>query len=653
MGISPGINFKLIDLSTYVAQVPSSTGFFCALTKRGRDNELIFLAGRSDLVGEWGSPNIDDYGKNFGQGLYEAYNFVGESGSMYFMRCMPADSAYSNLRVDLQMATGDSTSIICISYVDSLNTKTEIISNMETTGDYHPICMFYPIGRGLDYNNVSVRITQHSNPLAYGVYILDIYEKQTDGDEVIVESFEISFDPRAVDNSGDSIFVVDILETYSAVLRAEMNLASGNYAPGYDMAIKIFDNNIGVVTLTSTSGAAKVRDSKQDFSQWATVEGSGLAAYCITAIDSRGNQLTGWLGAAGGTDNEEINIWDSKDFTIATQNWIEDSTTIVNFDFVNEVTYIIKQNFGDVSIAFIDAEPAPLRKGSDGSLIDNSGNLDTTVAANILAQGYSDQLDDSVTDVENIYFNLVYDCGYPTSVKDAIVTLVQERKDCVAIIDNGDNSTGNLALTSKSQDHPYNTYFVSMYEPYNKIRDQFTGKDIWVSPLYHYSYLIPRNDQVSDWGGISAGFDNASIDTIKELRFNAKKGMRDQFYLKQINPIVKFSEGFVGFGQLTTQAKASAMQDLNIVRLVLYCKRALTLFTKYYVYKENDAITWGDVETKVSLFLNDVKDNRGLYGFELEVGATEYEKKRKKFHVNVKLDPTRITEQIDLNFFIV
>jgi phage tail sheath protein FI len=123
-------------------------------------------------------------------------------------------------------------------------------------------------------------------------------------------------------------------------------------------------------------------------------------------------------------------------------------------------------------------------------------------------------------------------------------------------------------------------------------------------------------------------------------------------YLKQLNPIVKFSAGYVVWGQLTSQARPSALQDLNIVRLVLYCKRALEQFCRFFIFEQNDPITWGQVSSNITAFLEAIKNRRGLDSYSVEVGASDYERKTKKFHVNVRLQPTRVVEQIELNFFI-
>jgi hypothetical protein len=290
--------------------------------------------------------------------------------------------------------------------------------------------------------------------------------------------------------------------------------------------------------------------------------------------------------------------------------------------------------------------------------------LDPIEASQLLSQGYNGTLPstevagdivDTVLDTENIYFSMVFDCGYPDDVKTGIAGsagLVQTRRDCVGILDNSDNRSFETAIAKRTDVHTFNTYFIALYEEYNKVYDQFTGGDIWFSPIYHMAYILPRNDRVSELWYAAAGFNRAGIDTIKELRFNPKLGQRDQMYLKQLNPIVKFNEGYVVWGQLTSQAKASALQDLNIVRLVLYCKKALERYCRSFIFEMNDIITWNSVAGDIVIFLEDIKKKRGLYSYSVEVGASDYEKKTKTFHVSVTLEPTRAVEKIELNFFI-
>jgi len=647
--VSPGVYTKIIDLSTFVQAVPSTIGFMCGITEKGEDNKLRFIGSRADFISEFGEPNISTYGKNYGQGPYNAYNYLGESGALYWIRVMPDNALYANMRLDANFGATDTTASIAITFVDSLDNEASIQTSLVSTPPNYPVCVLYPIGRGQWYNNIGVRITEAANPTLWDTYIIDIYEKQSDGEDEIIESFEVSFDPTARDNAGSSIWIVDTLNSYSAVLRAEMELTSGELSGGYQETVRVYDQDIGTVSATLTDGAATITDTKQDFTDWDTDPETGSSSYAIIAKDAKGVEVWGWLGATSGIDSETVNVFNERVLTAASQSWNGNTS---DFDPTSQIEYRIKKSYNSFAEPFVTSEPVPMRKGSDGDLLDSAGNLVTAEATTLLGQGYAGIIDDDVLDTENIYYSMVFDCGYPTDVKTAISTLVQTRRDSVGILDNGDNATVTAALSSRNNTHTFNTYFLALYESYNKVFDLFTGQDVWFSPVYHMSYILPRNDNVAELWFAAAGFNRASIDTIKELRYNPRLGERDQMYLKQLNPIVKFNPGYTVWGQLTTQAKASALQDLNIVRLVLYIKRAFEEFCRFFIFEQNDQITWSQVSASLIDFLEVIKNKRGLAAYSVDVGATEYERKTKRFHVNVTLDPTRVVEQIELNFFI-
>ena len=651
--VSPGVFSKIIDLSTFVQAVPSTIGFMAGVTEKGRDNELVFIGSRADYVSEFGEPDINIYGKNYGQMPYFAYNYLGESGSLYFLRALPDNAAYSNFRLDAILASTDTTATIQISYQSSLNSYNEIITNIDTgaSGSTYPIGTLYPIGRGQWYNRIGVRLTEVANPTFWDRYVLDIYEKQSDGQDEIIESFEVSFDPLARDSAGESIWITDVLFIYSNVLRFQQyqDINEETLSAGYDKVAKNYTKEIGDVSAVVTAGSATITDNKQDFSTWDTTPETGSAGYVIVAKDAKGVEIWGWMGAAGGSDNDTVNVFDGRVLDTASQSWNGNTT---DFDPTSAIEYRVKAAYSSMAQPFSSSEPVPLKKGSDGDLLDNTGTFDPSEALTVVSQAYLGLIDDDVLDTENVYFSMVFDGGYPSDIKTSISTLCQTRRDCVGILDNGDNSTVSRALSTRNNTNTFNTYYLALYEEYNKVFDAFTGQDVWFSPVYHMSYILPRNDNVAELWFAAAGYNRAAIDTIKELRYNPKLGERDQMYLKQLNPIVKFNPGYVVWGQLTTQAKPSALQDLNVVRLVLYIKRAFEDYCRFFIFEQNDSITWSQVSAALIEFLEVIQKKRGLDSFNVSVGATAYELKTKKFHVDVTLTPTRAVEQIELNFFI-
>jgi len=554
--VSPGVFTKIIDLSEYVRSIPSTIGFIPIISEQGPDNQLVFT-NSEDFYTDFGEPNINYVGKLYGQGPYVASSFLKESDSLYVIRCMPDDAAFSNMYITAEDTASlgvDGTSNITASTTSSVNTIPEIDTTLSAVDS---AVMFYGIGRGEWYNNFQINISAHANVNRVGVYVLDIYKRQSeDNPETgapqyeIISSFEVSFDYTKLDTSGESMYIVDVLDNYSKYIKCKAN-----------------QDNL-------TTAIANGADFSEPFS------------------------------------NGAIN----------------------------------------------------LQNGSSGALFNVNGLIDSVTADQILSQAYNGTLSkttdsslfvDEVLDTENYYFTIVMDGGYPTNVKSSgLYTLVTTRKDCVGIIDNGDNTSPDTAMTARTSTHTYNTKYLALYECYSKVYDSFTGKDIWITPVYHMANILPFTDNVAELWYAAAGFNRATIATIKELRFSPLIGDRDRFYLNQINPIVKFNVGYTVWGQLTTQKRPSALQDLNISRLVLYIKRALEEFSKFYVFEQNDQFTWSRIQSEVNKFLKVIQNKRGLYDYSVKVYADDYMKKAKQIAVDVTLNPTRVVEQINLNFFI-
>lgn len=570
--VSPGVYTKIIDLSEYVRNVPSTIGFIPIICEQGPDNQLIFTNAR-DFFLDFGEPDISYATKTFGQGPYICNSFLRESDSLYVIRCLPDEADFANLI--LTPVGSDSTAEIQVSSKTAVNSMSEIETILVDDG---ACCIFYGTGRGEFYNKFQIKISRHINPQLSDpsligsndiVYILDIYQQQTElGDNgepqyEIITSFDVSFNPRRLDLSGESMFVEDVVNRFSRHIKC----------------------------ITDKDACRKAVEDGADFS-----------------IPFIGDPLD---------DDDDIAIG--------------------------------------------------LAEGTSGGLFDTEGAIDSFVATQLLTKAYKGDLLSTkrtpngdpikvseVLDYENYYFTIVLDGGYPTDVKTAgIYELIMTRKDCVGLIDNGDNYTSALALEARANDHTFNTKYLALYECYSRIYDSNSGRDIWISPIYHMANIVPYTDNVSELWWAPAGFNRATIATIKELRFSPLQGERDQFYLNQINPIVKFNVGYTVWGQLTTQKRPTALQDLNIVRLVLYIKRALEEFCKFYIFELNDSETWNAIAIEVNKFLKQIQNKRGLYNYNVDVGATEYEIKAKQVHVNVTLNPTRVVEQIHLNFFIV
>jgi hypothetical protein len=267
--VSPGVYSKIIDLSEYLVSTPGTIGFLPIITEKGPDNVLTRISSIEEFRTKFGDPNLKTFGKYYGQGPYVALNHLEVSSDLYVMRALPDDAEYANAvvafvldedRADDVDVSGSATdvensdenaadvstksdipSLAVASYKHAKNTQvldtlftaggTEKVLDMFAdkgaiyTGDQANKSVLMYIrgyGRGDWYNKISFLLRADSNPNNFGLYNFEIYEDQEDG-PVMVESYNVSFEPESLDTDGESNFIEDVVNKFSKNVQVNLN----------------------------------------------------------------------------------------------------------------------------------------------------------------------------------------------------------------------------------------------------------------------------------------------------------------------------------------------------------------------------------------------------------------------------------------------
>lgn len=583
------------------------------------------------------------------------------------------------------------------------------------------------VGRGSYYNDYAIKITSDANPRNFGIYKFQIFELQ-DGNEVLAESFNVSFDPTALDGDGDSIYFVDVINKFSTRIVVEAN---ENAVDLFKESIKDFyqnDPTIADIAENETFTADGVEvplvgnypsfipqfvsdetaddyeyirnpdfDEAVAFTKQILIDSAETEAEKIAAenyaVGVKGRLIWEAYYAKAWAEKYTYDAAKAYNAALALPNTDDTKTAAVakaieDMNKAEDMTATASEmyawatssnlmNMQDSDPVTAGGQPYYLDNGSLGSLLNNKGITNKQIATQILCWAYNGllknpiskkmvdsegnikyktQYTDNVYDQDWIYFSLVYDAGYNSDVKQAALDLVDVyRDDCFLISDCGDNADYEDCLkyvgAVKGGDdvRPWNTFRAARFEPYSRIYDKYTGKDIWISPIYHISQLFVRNDLRFGMQYANAGFNRAVISSIKELRYSPNKAQRDQLYLAQVNPIVYFPEGMTVWGNLTTQKKLSPLSDINNVRVVLYIKRALEQYLRGFIFDENAGQTWSGIQSNVSIFLANCASNGLINSFSVKCSATDYELKTRTCHVDVTLTLKNTLEKIELN----
>jgi len=197
-----------------------------------------------------------------------------------------------------------------------------------------------------------------------------------------------------------------------------------------------------------------------------------------------------------------------------------------------------------------------------------------------------------------------------------------------------------------------NSSYAAVYYPQVKVNNTFLQKDIWMDPGVYGIKQMCYTDSVSEEWFAPAGFTRGLLGKPTELEIDLTQGDRDALYSggNAINPIVKFPQrGIAIFGQRTTQRAPTALDRVNIRRLLLAIRRTILAGTQRYVFEPNDELTWEKVRETLNPFLDNIRTRRGITQFKVicdETTNTPLRVDRNELWCKVLIKPTKTAEVI-------
>jgi len=351
----------------------------------------------------------------------------------------------------------------------------------------------------------------------------------------------------------------------------------------------------------------------------------------------------------------------------------------VYLDSVNESTIDYIDENGDVRIPAASASlPSTgsgslhggFEGGSDGTVQhprtfyeniaeNNSQGLDPSDdgAANGFNQ-YTQALD-LISNQDEFDVNLILVPGIINSIHGGVVSKVidvcEDRGDCFAIIDPVEYNKNVADATTEAKKK--NSNFAAMYWPWVKIPDsQVSGFQRWVPPSVMVAGVYSFNDRVAHPWFAPAGLNRGTIDIASFAERKLTRADRDTLYDSNVNPIATFpGQGVTVFGQKTLQKKASALDRVNVRRLLINVKKFIASSSRFLVFEQNTAATRRRFLSIVNPFLENVQSQSGLTAFRVvmdETNNTPDTIDRNQLVGQLFLQPTRTAEFIVLDFTI-
>lgn len=252
-------------------------------------------------------------------------------------------------------------------------------------------------------------------------------------------------------------------------------------------------------------------------------------------------------------------------------------------------------------------------------------------------------------------------------VVNAMITLCEDRADCIALIDVPYGKTVKQAVawtngTGGGADEPtaaLNTSYAAAFYPWVQVYDGYNDADVWIPPSGHVAGAIAYTDYVADPWWAMAGLNRGLLRDVLQVEHSATQGERDYMYANgnALNPIINYAgQGIVIWGQRTLQRAPTALDRINVRRLLLYMRKGIATAVRYLLFEPNDDVTWARFRLLVGPVMEEIKGRRGITEYQVICDSTTNTEQviaRNELRGKIMFIPTKTAEMITVDFVIL
>ena len=259
---------------------------------------------------------------------------------------------------------------------------------------------------------------------------------------------------------------------------------------------------------------------------------------------------------------------------------------------------------------------------------------------------------------EAYQFNILFTPGllndtHTTQITN-IITNTIARGDSMYVMDLGvyGSSVGAAASQAQTRD----TSYAATYWPWVRMVDPATGKQVWVPASTVIPGVYAFNDKVSAPWFAPAGINRGGLSTVLQVELKLTQGNRDTLYSNNINPIATLpKQGVVVYGQKTLQKSQSALDRVNVRRLMIELKSYIRQIADTVVFEQNTIQTRNSFISRVNPYLETIQQKQGLYAFRIIMDDSNNGPAvidQNQLVGQIYIQPTRTAEFISLDFIL-
>lgn len=284
-------------------------------------------------------------------------------------------------------------------------------------------------------------------------------------------------------------------------------------------------------------------------------------------------------------------------------------------------------------------------------------NINGTNTQGLVAGNYTNMVN-LFSNRDDYQFNILstpglYDADY-TSTISTIIANTTYRGDNLYVVDLVNYSGGITDVITQSDTR--DTSYAATYWPWVRITDPGTGKQVFVPASTLLPGVYAYSDKVSAPWFAPAGINRGGLSTVLRAKVKLSQANRDDLYSSNINPIATFPRtGVSVFGQKTLQKGASALDRVNVRRLLIELKAYISQIADTLVFEQNTITTRNNFLSRVTPYLQTIQQKQGLYAFKVimdDSNNTPDVIDRNQLIGQIYIQPARTAEFIAIDFIL-
>jgi uncharacterized protein len=291
----------------------------------------------------------------------------------------------------------------------------------------------------------------------------------------------------------------------------------------------------------------------------------------------------------------------------------------------------------------------------------NAIDLSTTAPQGISASAYTNMVN-LLGNADDYRYNVLLTPGLFSSTANlgasqvtTAINNTQNRGDAIYVTDLVPFSSSISEVTTQA--NVKNTSYAAAYWPWLQTIDPDSAQLVWVPASTMIGGVYAYNDNVSEPWFAPAGINRGGLSQVVRAEKKLSQANRDTLYTNKVNPIATFpGTGVVVYGQKTLQTRASALDRVNVRRLLIQLKSYISQVAQNLVFEQNTIATRNQFLSQVNPFLESVQQRQGLYAFRVimdDSNNTADVIDRNQMVGQIYIQPTKTAEFIYLDFNIL